>query len=104
MAGPLAAIIARQALSKFGDQVLPEGAKEAISIVDNPKSAITGMIKRAAEDRMKEELRKLLNVPKDQRIGQYIYNNCRDMEVRIESNAGVDIFSIDDEDFIKRFK
>ena len=58
MAGPLAAIIARQALSKFGDQ-LPEGVKEAVSFVDNPKSAVTGMIKRAAEDRMKEELRKL---------------------------------------------
>jgi hypothetical protein len=58
MAGPLAAIIARQALSKFGDQ-LPAGVKETIGFMDNPKSAVTGMIKRAAEDRMKEELRKL---------------------------------------------
>ena len=58
VAPKIAAIIARQALSKFGDN-LPEGVKEAASFVDNPRSAITGMIKRAAEDRMKEELRKL---------------------------------------------
>ena len=58
VAPKIAAIIARQALSKFGDN-LPEGVKEAASFVDNPRLAITGMIKRAAEDRMKEELRKL---------------------------------------------
>ena len=46
MGVPIAAIIARQALSKFGDQ-LPEGVKETVSFVDNPKAAIQSEIGRA---------------------------------------------------------
>jgi hypothetical protein len=55
MAAPIAAIIAREALAKFGDQ-LPTGVKEAISFVDSPKKAIQGMVRDAIKDRIKDEV------------------------------------------------
>jgi len=55
MAAPIAAIIAREALAKFGDQ-LPTGVKEAISFVDSPKRAIQGMVRDAIKDRIKDEV------------------------------------------------
>jgi len=54
-ASKIAAIIAREALAKFGDQ-LPTGVKEAISFVDSPKRAIQGMVRDAIKDRVKEEV------------------------------------------------
>ena len=56
MVAPVAAIIARQALSKFGDQVLPEGVKEAVSFIDNPKATVQAAIRNAIKDRVKEEI------------------------------------------------
>jgi hypothetical protein len=56
MVAPIAAIIARQALSKFGDQVLPEGVKEAVSFVDNPKATAQSIIRNAIKDRIKDEM------------------------------------------------
>jgi hypothetical protein len=55
MAAPIAAIIAREALAKFGDQ-LPAGVKEAINFVDSPKRAIQGMVRDAIKDRVKDEV------------------------------------------------
>ena len=55
MAAPIAAILAREALAKFGDQ-LPTGVKEAISFVDSPKRAIQGMVRDAIKDRIKDEV------------------------------------------------
>ena len=55
MAAPIAAILAREALAKFGDQ-LPTGVKEAISFVDSPKRAIQGMVRDAIKDRIKKEV------------------------------------------------
>jgi len=55
VAPKIAAIIARQALSKFGDQ-LPEGVKEAVSFVDNPKAAIQGAIRGAIKERAMSEM------------------------------------------------
>ena len=63
-----------------------------------------------------EKIRELLNVPKDQRIAQHIYNSNRDVEINYQFNAitggnrkehqgvGVDIFSIEDERFINKLK
>ena len=56
MAAPIAAILARQALSKFGDQVLPEGVKEAVSFVDSPKRAVQGAIRNAIKERVMNEM------------------------------------------------
>ena len=55
MVAPVAAIIARQALSKFGDQ-LPEGVKEAVSFVDNPKAAVQSAIRGAIKERVMNEM------------------------------------------------
>ena len=55
MAAPIAAIIARQALSKFGDQ-LPAGVKEVVGLIDNPKAAVQGIIRNEIKDRIKEEI------------------------------------------------
>ena len=62
-------------------------------------------------------LREILNVPPTIRIAQHIYNQCRDYEqslrvVTIENDEkltektaqGIDIFYIEDEEFIKKFK
>lgn len=66
---------------------------------------------------MKEEIRKILNVPKEQRIAQYIYNCFRDREQHLEviihqpkrkdnekeySALGIDIFDVSDAEFIER--
>ena len=63
-----------------------------------------------------EKIRELLNVPKDQRIAQHIYNSNRDVEINYQFNTitggnrkehqgvGVDIFSIEDERFINKLK
>lgn len=59
-----------------------------------------------------QELRKALNVPKDQRIAQFIYNQCEDYEDSIDvmvkhdgkfierSVKGIDIFYVEDKEFI----
>ena len=47
-----------------------------------------------------EDIRELLNVPKDQRIAQYIYNQFRHLEIKEGESRGVDIFYVKDEDFI----
>lgn len=65
---------------------------------------------------MEEKLRKLLNVPKEQRIAQYIYNQFRDYEDSYTmwskfgkqnsqqvDGRGIDIFYVSDAEFIKRF-
>lgn len=64
---------------------------------------------------MKEELRKLLRVPKEIRIAQHIYNCCREYEQKldvmvkqdgkyIERGAqGIDIFYVKDDEFISLF-
>lgn len=64
---------------------------------------------------MDKELRKLLKVPKEQRIAQYIYNTFRDYEQTLSVYAnnghevyekeaqGIDIFYVEDDEFIKRF-
>jgi hypothetical protein len=55
VAPKIAAIIAKEALAKFGDQ-LPSGVKEAIGFVDNPKTAIQSALRGAIKDRVKEEV------------------------------------------------
>jgi hypothetical protein len=55
MAAPIAAIIARQALNKFGDQ-LPAGVKEAISFVDNPRATAQSVIRNAVKDKIQNEV------------------------------------------------
>lgn len=62
---------------------------------------------------MKHQLRELLKVPKGQRIAQHIYNMCRPYEHNVTINTycdgkfedntfvGIDIFNIEDEEFIK---
>lgn len=62
-----------------------------------------------------EEIRKILNVPKEQRIAQFIYNKFRDHEQSLavlvrekdkmyEKDAlGIDIFYVEDSEFAKRF-
>lgn len=65
----------------------------------------------------KEEIRKILNVPKEQRICQYIYNLFRDYESDLavyvgqrgkplieKQVQGIDIFYVDDAEFIKRIE
>lgn len=46
---------------------------------------------------MKQELRQILKVPKDLRIAQHIYNQCREYEDGI---GGIDIFYLEDDEFI----
>ena len=54
MAAPkIAAILAREALNNFGDQ-LPTGVKEAISFVDSPKNAILNLIRNEAKERIRD--------------------------------------------------
>jgi hypothetical protein len=55
VAPKIAAIIARQALSKFGDQ-LPEGVKETIGFIDNPKAAVQSAIRGAVKERVMSEM------------------------------------------------
>ena len=55
MAGPLAAIIAREALAKFGDQ-LPAGVKETIGFIDSPKNAIQSILRGEIKNRVKDEM------------------------------------------------
>lgn len=66
-----------------------------------------------------KNLRTLLKIPKNIRIAQHIYNKFRDYEDRMEvsvkskfgdkiaikdySSQGIDIFYVDDDEFIKRF-
>lgn len=63
-----------------------------------------------------EQIRKALNVPEGHRIAQHIYNKFRDYEDSIEvlvkhdgkfferSVQGIDIFHVEDDEFIKRFE
>lgn len=52
-----------------------------------------------------EILRSVLSVAKGQRIGQWIHNLFRDMEIEHESGArGIDIFNVSDQEFIRRIK
>lgn len=57
---------------------------------------------------MKEEIRRILNIPKEQRIGQYIYNLFRDREVgrgvAYDEPHGVDIFDVSDREFVNRIE
>ena len=55
MAAPIAAILAKEALAKFGDQ-LPTGVKEAVGFIDSPKRAIQSAIRGAIKDRIKDEV------------------------------------------------
>jgi len=55
MAAPIAAILAREALAKFGDQ-LPAGVKETIGFIDSPKNAILSAIRDAAKNRVRDEV------------------------------------------------
>jgi hypothetical protein len=55
MVAPIVAILAREALAKFGDQ-LPAGVKEAAGFMDNPKKAIQSAIRSAVKDRVKDEV------------------------------------------------
>jgi hypothetical protein len=55
VAPKIAAIIAREALAKFGDQ-LPAGVKETIGFIDNPKTAIQSVLRGAVKDRIKDEV------------------------------------------------
>lgn len=52
-----------------------------------------------------QSIRKALNVPKDQRIAQYIYNQCREYErgmtVTGLLQGGIDIFYVEDSEFEK---
>jgi hypothetical protein len=52
VAPKIAAIIAREALAKFGDQ-LPAGVKETIGFIDNPKTAIQSILRGEIKDRVK---------------------------------------------------
>ncbi len=53
-----------------------------------------------------DSIRSILNVPAHIRIAQHIYNSNRDVEVRRQGGigAGVDIFNIEDEKFIRKCK
>lgn len=63
----------------------------------------------------KQEIRKILNVPKELRIAQHIYNQFRDYEQSIEvmikhdgkfierGVQGIDIFYVEDDEFCKKF-
>jgi hypothetical protein len=53
VAPKIAAIIAREALAKFGDQ-LPEGVKETIGFIDSPKNAILSAIRGEAKERARD--------------------------------------------------
>ena len=53
MAAPIAAILAREALAKFGDQ-LPAGVKETIGFIDSPKNAILSAIRGEAKERIRD--------------------------------------------------
>ena len=53
VAPKIAAIIAREALAKFGDQ-LPAGVKETIGFIDSPKNAILSLIRNEAKERIRE--------------------------------------------------
>jgi len=55
MVAPIVAILAREALAKFGDQ-LPDGVKGAASFIDSPKRAIQSAIRSAVKDRVKDEV------------------------------------------------
>jgi hypothetical protein len=55
MVAPIVAILAREALAKFGDQ-LPAGVKEASGFIDNPKRVIQSAIRSAVKDRVKDEV------------------------------------------------
>ena len=55
VAPKIAAIIAREALAKFGDQ-LPAGVKETIGFIDNPKTAIQSILRGEIKDRVKDEM------------------------------------------------
>jgi hypothetical protein len=55
VAPKIAAIIAREALAKFGDQ-LPAGVKETIGFVDNPKTAIQSILRGEIKNRVKDEM------------------------------------------------
>jgi len=48
---------------------------------------------------MKNQLRELLKVPKEQRIAQWIYNCCKTHENK--AMRGIDIYSLEDDEFIK---
>lgn len=65
---------------------------------------------------MKEDVRKALNVPKDVRIAQHLYNLFRDYEQTMQISLkdgtwrhdhqiqGIDIFHVSDAEFIRRIK
>ena len=53
VAPKIAAIIAREALAKFSDQ-LPAGVKETIGCIDSPKNAILSLIRNEAKERVRE--------------------------------------------------
>ena len=53
VAPKIAAIIAREALAKFGDQ-LPAGVKETIGFIDSPKNAILSAIRGEAKERARD--------------------------------------------------
>lgn len=67
-------------------------------------------------DKSQEEVRKVLNVPKELRIAQYIYNIFRDYEKELSVTLvekgkfvdrecrGIDIFYVGDAEFIKKIK
>ena len=55
VAPKIAAIIAREALAKFGDQ-LPANVKETIGFIDNPKTAIQSLLRGEIKDRVKSEM------------------------------------------------
>tara|TARA_R110002126_G_scaffold17316_4_gene67748 strand:+ start:6224 stop:6403 length:180 start_codon:yes stop_codon:yes gene_type:complete len=57
----------------------------------------------------KQEIRKALNVPKDLRICEHIYNVMREYEKTCEIyqdvfTQGIDIFYVEDEEFISKLK
>lgn len=72
-------------------------------------------LKQSAEESCRDikatKLRQILKVPKEQRIAQHIYNCCREYEKvldieftdgkKIYEPQGIDIFNIEDEEFIK---
>lgn len=49
-----------------------------------------------------QKIRELLNVPKEQRIAQFIYNQHR--EYKNLGETGIDIFYVEDEEFIKNLE
>ncbi len=86
------------------DQLLEE-------INNNIEDKIEQSAIESCQDIKATKLRQLLKVPKEQRIAQHIYNCCREYEVNgyedkfeaIEIN-GIDIFGIEDDEFIKLMK